>query len=136
MEIAFIGLGNMGGPMAANLLKAGHALTVFDLDKNAVDTAVHAGATAAASQRDAAARASLVITMLPAAQHVREVYLGDDGVLAGARAGATFVDCSTIDPFSYPKDPRLDMNDYQRGQHFGQLALVNGTRMLVATGQN
>ncbi|MBM2775905.1 3-hydroxyisobutyrate dehydrogenase [Burkholderia territorii] len=98
MEIAFIGLGNMGGPMAANLLKAGHALTVFDLDKNAVDTAVHAGATAAASQRDAAARASLVITMLPAAQHVREVYLGDDGVLAGARAGATFVDCSTIDP--------------------------------------
>ncbi|KUZ28553.1 3-hydroxyisobutyrate dehydrogenase [Burkholderia territorii] len=98
MEIAFIGLGNMGGPMAANLLKAGHALTVLDLDKNAVDTAVHAGATAAASPRNAAARASLVITMLPAAQHVREVYLGDDGVLAGATAGATFVDCSTIDP--------------------------------------
>ncbi|KVV51771.1 3-hydroxyisobutyrate dehydrogenase [Burkholderia territorii] len=98
MEIAFIGLGNMGGPMAANLLKAGHALTVFDLDRNAVDTAVDAGATAAASPRDAAARASLVITMLPASQHVREVYLGDDGVLAGARAGATFVDCSTIDP--------------------------------------
>ncbi|WP_396330910.1 3-hydroxyisobutyrate dehydrogenase [Burkholderia anthina] len=98
MEIAFIGLGNMGGPMAANLLKAGHALTVFDLDTNAVDAAVRAGATAAASPRDAAACGALVITMLPAAQHVRAVYLGDDGVLAGARAGATFVDCSTIDP--------------------------------------
>ncbi|AFJ87487.1 MULTISPECIES: SMP-30/gluconolactonase/LRE family protein [Burkholderia] len=50
-------------------------------------------------------------------------------------AGGTFV-ANTIDPFTYPKDPRLDMNDYQRGQHFGQLAWVNGTRMLVATGQN
>ncbi|MCA8106548.1 MULTISPECIES: 3-hydroxyisobutyrate dehydrogenase [Burkholderia] len=98
MEIAFIGLGNMGGPMAANLLKAGHALTVFDLDANAVGAAVRAGATAAASPRDAAARGALIITMLPAAQHVRAVYLGDDGVLAGARAGATLVDCSTIDP--------------------------------------
>ncbi|MCA7968987.1 3-hydroxyisobutyrate dehydrogenase [Burkholderia sp. AU39826] len=98
MEIAFIGLGNMGGPMAVNLLKAGHALTVFDLDANAVGAAVRAGATAAASPRDAAARSTLIITMLPAAQHVRAVYLGDDGVLAGARAGATLVDCSTIDP--------------------------------------
>ncbi|WP_175917760.1 3-hydroxyisobutyrate dehydrogenase [Burkholderia pyrrocinia] len=98
MEIAFIGLGNMGGPMAANLLKAGHALTVFDLDANAVNAAVRAGATAAGSPRDAAARGAVVITMLPAAQHVRAVYLGDDGVLAGARAGATLIDCSTIDP--------------------------------------
>ncbi|MEZ7523700.1 3-hydroxyisobutyrate dehydrogenase [Burkholderia vietnamiensis] len=98
MDIAFIGLGNMGGPMAANLLAAGHALTVFDLDAHALDAAVRAGATVAGSPRDAAARASLVVTMLPAAQHVRAVYLGDDGVLAGARAGATLVDCSTIDP--------------------------------------
>ncbi|HIH2644144.1 TPA: NAD(P)-binding domain-containing protein, partial [Burkholderia cenocepacia] len=77
MEIAFIGLGNMGGPMAANLLKAGHALTVFDLDAHAVDAAVRAGATAAGSPREAAARGAVVITMLPAAQHVRAVYLGD-----------------------------------------------------------
>ncbi|KVO07309.1 3-hydroxyisobutyrate dehydrogenase [Burkholderia ubonensis] len=98
MEIAFIGLGNMGGPMAANLLEAGHALTVFDLDAHALDAAVRAGASAAGSPRDAAARAALVITMLPAAAHVQQVYLGDDGVLAGARAGATLIDCSTIDP--------------------------------------
>ncbi|MGK8208225.1 3-hydroxyisobutyrate dehydrogenase [Burkholderia cenocepacia] len=98
MEIAFIGLGNMGGPMAANLVKAGHTLTVFDLDTHAVDAAVRAGAAAAGSPRDAAARASIVITMLPAAPHVRGVYLGDDGVLAGARPDATLIDCSTIDP--------------------------------------
>ncbi|CAN0626983.1 NAD-dependent L-serine dehydrogenase [Burkholderia multivorans] len=98
MEIAFIGLGNMGGPMAANLLKAGHALTVFDLDRGAVDAAVRAGASAAASPREAAAGARLVITMLPAAQHVRSVYLEADGVLAGARPGTTLIDCSTIDP--------------------------------------
>ena len=100
MEIAFIGLGNMGGPMAANLLKAGHALTVFDLDAHAVDVAVRAGATAAGSPREAAARGAIVITMLPAAQHVRAVYLGDDGVLAGTRAGAALIDCSTIDPMT------------------------------------
>lgn len=98
MDIAFIGLGNMGGPMAASLLKAGHALTVFDLDAHAVDVAVRAGATAAGSPREAAARGAVVITMLPAARHVRAVYLGDDGVLAGAHAGATLIDCSTIDP--------------------------------------
>ncbi|KDB09190.1 3-hydroxyisobutyrate dehydrogenase [Burkholderia sp. lig30] len=98
MEIAFIGLGNMGGPMAANLLKAGHALTVFDLDRGAVEAAVHAGAATAASPREAAAGARVVITMLPAAQHVRSVYLDADGVLAGARPGTTLIDCSTIDP--------------------------------------
>ncbi|HDR9382954.1 TPA: NAD(P)-binding domain-containing protein, partial [Burkholderia multivorans] len=59
MDIAFIGLGNMGGPMAANLLRAGHALTVFDLDAHAVDAAVRAGATAARSPREAAARATV-----------------------------------------------------------------------------
>ncbi|CAN0626292.1 NAD-dependent L-serine dehydrogenase [Burkholderia multivorans] len=98
MEIAFIGLGNMGGPMAANLLKAGHALTVFDLDRGAVEVAVRAGAATAASPREAAAGARIVITMLPAAQHVRSVYLDADGVLAGARPGTTLIDCSTIDP--------------------------------------
>ncbi|SCU75787.1 putative 3-hydroxyisobutyrate dehydrogenase, mitochondrial [Cupriavidus necator] len=98
MQIAFIGLGNMGAPMAANLLKAGHALTVFDLDQNAVEGAVGAGARAAASPREAAAEAELVITMLPAAAHVRTVYLGEHGVLAGVRPGVPLIDSSTIDP--------------------------------------
>lgn len=98
MEIGFIGLGNMGGPMAANLLKAGHALTVFDLSKAAVQAAVDAGARSAASPREAAQASEVVITMLPAAAHVRAVYLDADGVLAGVRPGVPLIDSSTIDP--------------------------------------
>ncbi|WP_250435701.1 3-hydroxyisobutyrate dehydrogenase [Caballeronia sp. ATUFL_F2_KS9A] len=98
MRIGFIGLGHMGGPMAANLLKAGHAVTAFDLVSAALDAAKAAGATLAASPRAAAQGAEVVITMLPAAQHVKKVYLGDDGVLAGVAKGVPLVDSSTIDP--------------------------------------
>ncbi|SAK73051.1 3-hydroxyisobutyrate dehydrogenase [Caballeronia temeraria] len=98
MRIGFIGLGHMGGPMAANLLKAGHAVTAFDLVPAALDAAKAAGATLAASPRAAAEGAEVVITMLPAAQHVKAVYLNDDGVLAGVAKGVPVVDSSTIDP--------------------------------------
>ncbi|CDY74709.1 3-hydroxyisobutyrate dehydrogenase [Caballeronia glathei] len=99
MQIGFIGLGHMGGPMAANLLKAGHALTVFDLSPAALEDAQKAGAKVAASPRAAAEASETVITMLPAAAHVKAVYLNeDDGVLAGARAGVPLIDSSTIDP--------------------------------------
>ncbi|KXU87304.1 3-hydroxyisobutyrate dehydrogenase [Caballeronia megalochromosomata] len=98
MKIGFVGLGHMGGPMAANLLKAGHAVTAFDLVPAALDAAKAAGATLAASPRAAAEGAEVVITMLPAAQHVKAVYLGDDGVLAGVAKGVPLVDSSTIDP--------------------------------------
>jgi len=98
MQIAFIGLGNMGAPMARNLLKAGHSLTVFDLNTQAVAALREAGADSADSARLAVAEADFVITMLPAAAHVRSAYLGEDGVLAGVRAGVPLVDSSTIDP--------------------------------------
>jgi len=98
MQIAFIGLGNMGAPMARNLLKAGHSLTVFDLNTQAVAALREAGAASADSARLAVAEADFVITMLPAAAHVRSAYLGEDGVLAGVRAGVPLVDSSTIDP--------------------------------------
>lgn len=98
MQIGFVGLGHMGGPMAANLLKAGHAVTAFDLVQDALDAAKTAGATLAASPRAAAEGAEVVITMLPAAQHVKAVYLNDDGVLAGVAKGVPLVDSSTIDP--------------------------------------
>ncbi|WP_244828384.1 3-hydroxyisobutyrate dehydrogenase [Caballeronia sp. TF1N1] len=98
MHIGFIGLGHMGGPMAANLLKAGHAVTAFDLSTPALDAAKAAGATLAARPSDAVRDAEVVITMLPAAAHVKAVYLGDDGVLAGVKAGVPLVDSSTIDP--------------------------------------
>lgn len=98
MNIAFIGLGNMGAPMARNLLKAGHRLQLFDLNKAVLDELAAQGGIISASPGEAAAASDLVITMLPAAAHVRTVYLGEGGVLAGIRPGTTAVDCSTIDP--------------------------------------
>jgi 3-hydroxyisobutyrate dehydrogenase len=96
-RIGFIGLGNMGLPMVRNLLKAGHTVSAFDVVAGALDAAVTAGAGAARSAALAAATAELVITMLPEGRHVREVYLGDDGVIAAAADGALLIDCSTID---------------------------------------
>ncbi|MFN4089231.1 MAG: 3-hydroxyisobutyrate dehydrogenase [Alphaproteobacteria bacterium] len=95
--IGFIGLGNMGGPMARNLLKAGHAVKGFDLSAGAVDAAVAAGAVRAAGIADAVADADIVVTMLPAGPHVRAAYTGEDGILAAARPGTLLIDCSTID---------------------------------------
>ena len=94
--IAFIGLGNMGAPMALNLLKAGFALRVFDLAAEPLLRLAEAGASVASSPADAVANAEVVITMLPTSKHVRSLYLGDGGVLASAKAGALLIDCSTI----------------------------------------
>jgi 3-hydroxyisobutyrate dehydrogenase len=88
----------MGAPMARNLLKAGHSLVVFDVVQSQVESLKASGATAAKSAKDCAAQGELVITMLPSSPHVRSVYLGDDGVLAGVGKGVTLVDSSTIDP--------------------------------------
>ncbi len=96
-NIGFIGLGNMGGPMARNLLKAGHKVKAFDMAPAAVAQAVGAGAAAASDMREAARGVDAVITMLPAAQHVRAVYLGDKGVIKAAAAATLLIDCSTID---------------------------------------
>jgi 3-hydroxyisobutyrate dehydrogenase len=95
--IGFIGLGNMGAPMAANLIKAGHQVTGYDLVPAAVAAVAAAGGRAAASAVEAIAAADVVFTMLPAGPQVREVYLGNGGVLGRARKGALLIDCSTID---------------------------------------
>lgn len=94
-RIAFIGLGNMGGGMAANLAKAGHAVAAFDLSAQALEKAVGAGCVAAASVAQAVKDAEVVITMLPAGPHVRSVY--GEQVLANAPKSALLIDCSTID---------------------------------------
>ncbi|WP_448187516.1 3-hydroxyisobutyrate dehydrogenase [Azospirillum sp. sgz301742] len=96
-NIAFIGLGNMGGPMAANLVKAGHRVAGFDMMAENLDKARAAGVTVAASAAEAAKDAEVVVTMLPAGQHVRDVYTGSGGVMAAVRKGALLIDCSTID---------------------------------------
>lgn len=96
-NVAFIGLGNMGGPMAANLVKAGHSVTVFDLVEAAMDAVVAQGAKKSSSALEALASADTVITMLPAGKHVAGLYLGDEGLIAKANPGTVFLDCSTID---------------------------------------
>ncbi|MYM88700.1 3-hydroxyisobutyrate dehydrogenase [Rugamonas sp. FT82W] len=96
MHIAFIGLGNMGAPMAHNLLRAGRKVSVFDLSAAAMESLRNAGAQAAASALAAVREADVVVTMLPADRHVRELYLGEQGILAHATPNALFIDCSTI----------------------------------------
>jgi len=96
-KIGFIGLGNMGGPMVQNLIKAGHDLVVFDLSADAIEKATDAGATSATNAADVARGAEIVVTMLPAGTHVSSVYLGDQGLLAVAAKGTVFIDSSTID---------------------------------------
>ncbi|MTI17384.1 3-hydroxyisobutyrate dehydrogenase [Rhodobacteraceae bacterium RKSG542] len=95
--IGFIGLGNMGGPMAANLVKAGHKVLGFDLSAEAVERHVAAGGVAASSAREAATNVDVVVTMLPAGKHVRSIYLGDEGLVSTANTGTLFIDSSTID---------------------------------------
>jgi 3-hydroxyisobutyrate dehydrogenase len=96
-SIGFIGLGNMGGPMARNLVAAGHAVAGFDVVAAALERATGNGVVATVSVAEAAASREVIITMLPAGEHVREVYLGNGGVLANAAPGTLLIDCSTID---------------------------------------
>jgi 3-hydroxyisobutyrate dehydrogenase len=96
MHIAFIGVGNMGGPMARNLLKAGHKVTAFDLSAAVLAPVIAAGAGKASSANDAVQGADAVVTMLPAGEHIREVYLGN-GILGVAKRGTLLIDSSTID---------------------------------------
>ncbi|MEJ8645930.1 3-hydroxyisobutyrate dehydrogenase [Streptomyces sp. MS1.HAVA.3] len=94
--VAFVGLGHMGGPMAANLVKAGYRVLGFDLVPELLTAAAATGVEPAGSAASAAADADVVITMLPAGRHVLALYR-EDGLLAAARPGTLFVDCSTID---------------------------------------
>lgn len=96
MQIAFIGLGNMGGPMAINLHKAGHSVKAFDLSADALAKVKAEGVQIAASAQDAVQGAEAVITMLPASQHVEGLFLGNGNLLASIAKGALVIDSSTI----------------------------------------
>jgi len=98
MNVGFVGLGTMGGPMARNVLDKGHRLVVHDVNRAAIDAVVAAGATAAASPKDVAASSDIVITMLPDAPDVERVALGGNGIVHGLRPGSVYIDMSTIDP--------------------------------------
>ena len=98
MNIGFIGLGNMGLPMAINLLKAGHEVIGFDLVQSQLDAFIAAGSKVTTNANAAAMNADVVITMLPASKHVEGLYLGESGLLASADPKTVFIDCSTISP--------------------------------------
>ena len=115
-KIAFIGLGNMGSGMAANLAGAGHEVRAFDLNPDAVAQAVAAGAIAAETTASAVSGAEAVVTMLPAGRHVRAVYEGE--IFGAAAPGTLFMDCSTIDVDS--------------ARHVGGAAVEKGFRFVDA----
>jgi 3-hydroxyisobutyrate dehydrogenase len=96
-RIGFIGLGNMGLPMAQNLIKAGHQVEGVDVNPMAIEKLKAAGGTSVETAKIAAARADAVITMLPSGKEVRAVYLGPNGIIENANAGTLLIDCSTID---------------------------------------
>lgn len=98
MKVGFIGLGNMGNPMAASLLRAGHALRVHDLDEDKAANLLEAGASWGSSPRAAAEGAGAVITSLPGPAAMEEVVLGEDGVFEGLARGTVYIDTSTGDP--------------------------------------
>ena len=116
--IAFIGLGNMGRPMAINLRRKGHPLCVFDLVPAACAALEDGGAMVAASAQEAAAEAEVVITMLPASAQAEQVYLGEEGLLETLRPGKILIDCSTIAP--------------ETSRRLAAAAAGNGFRMLDA----
>ena len=98
MKVGFVGLGVMGAPMALNILKHGHELTVYDKSPEAVARLVQAGAKQAQTAREVGAASDIVVTMLPEPQHVEQVVLGPDGLAEGLRAGGIVIEMSTIDP--------------------------------------
>ena len=98
MKIGFIGLGVMGSPMAANIVKAGHELTVYDRSAEAVEVLVRLGAKSASCGREVGQASEIVVTMLPEPQHVEQVVLGPDGVAEGLQKGGIVIEMSTIDP--------------------------------------
>lgn len=118
MQIAFIGLGNMGAPMARNLLKAGRAVSVCDLNAQAVAALVTEGAKPCVTPADAVRDAQLVLTMLPTPAHVDKVLTGPSGVFSTIQPGVPIVDCSTIDPAS--------------ARRLAQLALAQGNELADA----
>lgn len=123
-KVGFVGLGNMGGPMVVNVMKAGHSVSVFDLSAPACQAAAAAGASVAESPVAAASGADYVITMLPNGQISADVYLGDEGLIGGAATSTTLLDCSTIDA---PTARRIGEAAKEKGIGFMDSPVSGGT---------
>ena len=136
--IGFIGLGIMGKPMAKNLLMAGYKLVVYDINREPVRELVEAGAAEGLSPKDVAGRSDIIITMLPNSPHVKEVVLGKNGVLEGARPGSVIVDMSSIAPLTSKeiaakaKERGVEMLDAPVSG--GEPKAINGTLAIMVGG--
>lgn len=139
MKIGFIGLGIMGEPMAKNLLKAGHSLVVYNRSKGSVKKLVESGAEEGLSPKDVAGRTDVIITMLPNSPQVKEVVLGVDGVLEGARPGSVIIDMSSIAPLASKEvaakaaEKRVDMLDAPVSG--GEPKAIEGTLSIMVGGK-
>jgi 3-hydroxyisobutyrate dehydrogenase len=124
VSVGFIGVGNMGNPMAGNVLKAGFPLTVFDKSPGAMENLVQAGARAAASLADVADRSEVIMTCLPASPDVEALYLDAGGLVERARRGTILIDLSSV----LPSTPRkLEPAATARGLHFLEAPVSGGT---------
>ena len=123
MNVAFIGLGNMGNPMAMNMIKKGHVLTVYDLNPNTTKNLIAAGAKGAASVADAVAGATVIVTSLPGTPEVEAAYLNADGIVDKARAGSVLIDLSSVLP-STPK--KIEARAKAKGLKFLEAPVSGG----------
>lgn len=139
MKIGFIGLGIMGRPMAKNLMKAGYELVVYDINKEPVRELVSLGAEEGFSPKDVAERTDIIITMLPDSPQVKEVILGENGVLEGAKKGSIIVDMSSIAP---AVSKEIAMKAEEKGIDFldapvsgGEPKAIDGTLAIMVGGK-
>lgn len=139
-SIGFIGLGHMGAPMARNLVEKGYEVFVYDLMPESMTSLVNAGAVACQSAIAAAQNRDFVVTMLPESRHVKQVYLGEHGLINAVNVPAFFIDCSTIDP-----DVSLDLHTacQSRGHIMldapvsgGVMGATNGTLTFMVGGES
>jgi len=140
MNVGFIGLGIMGRPMSKNLLKAGHEVVVFGRKQHIVDELIAVGARSAASPREVAEQVEVVITMLPNSPEVKEVVLGENGIIAGAKAGSVVIDMSSISPLV---SREISEELLQRGVEMldapvsgGESKAIDGTLSVMVGGKN
>jgi 2-hydroxy-3-oxopropionate reductase len=138
-NIGFIGLGIMGRPMTLNLMKAGYHLTVYDVNQDAVNSLVSLGAVAAASPKEVGENNDIIFTMVPNSQHVKEVVLGENGIIKGAKPGTVIVDMSSITPVaskeiaSEAAKAGLEMLDAPVSG--GESKAIDGTLAIMAGGK-
>lgn len=139
MQIGFIGLGIMGKPMAKNLIKAGYELVAFDIIKAAMEELEKAGAKTAASPAEVAGQCPVVITMLPNSPHVKQVVMGPDGVLDGAKAGTILIDMSSIAPLAskeiYEACRKKEVKMLDAPVSGGEPKAIDGTLSIMVGGE-